>query len=1185
MSGPYRFTHESARSPLDRRAQAPAPASQPVSYKTNVNRAKTKKWVEAKKNAYDGDDWGDYDEYDEYGADQPDVPAMPPQGPKGYGQRFDQPARSFTDPRQQGAALHPARRNSFEAGEEQRAFSASMTQSPQDEYGQRPFGTSTQAPEQTHPAYRQPSGAESDISDTPQHRKDFNPAALPPPLSKRVSTAPINTSAPPSNSQFPPRKSSIGQVDSPAATSPRGRAPSNPSKPLPFIRPSDIYKRYEEDKQRASMESTRPDADSLDAAASPSSKEVKSGEAGKSLQPLETVSEGKSGYFPGSNAPVSGQAQATQRSSEGQIKPASSQSWLPSVEGLSSFDGDFWQDAQKSQNPTSTSLTPVASPPGDQEFRTVVDQAFVRNDEQRSVPPTPISKSESGVSRSNTDSTAGISPIMSRVPSGAAAALKARNQNGNGDTPVIVEEVSERPPTGNARSGVPFPNHSRNLSNSSIPLATPTSVESPARSPAIEPQKNVPEPESAQFTTLASPVSDASVREADIASAVSKNPHIPAPELGALEKDSQKAFLASHDGQSPISDALPRSRSESPSKGRVQELAGKFGSVSQSRRGSGNSLESWEKSRDNSRSSSPVKTGAPTVQDPGSRPIAEREPSFRPKLPGQWESYATSAATPNEADKELGNAKNVGADNQVSSLQEVDLTPTTAKHPVSAAEPSDPLNALKIAGVAAAEALQASFGGQSPENPTRDIPHGDILPRPLLVERTPSAMSSIPPTPPAKDTPLSEQPPPIPPLKEKALISDSRRTSGAHENPERPAIVPQLSMEPSAEDHESDRLRKEIVASLTPKRTSVDPAEQPSLQASSPAGRASSVFPSEYDSYFAGVSPEATKVSPGPSTGAPSSLLNRFSWENQGSTAPQVSHNVDAQANVSSPSVEPVGKGLTQLSGDLGPDASKPNEPTLADIKVEDHAPTSTGDIANRAASPISPPAGLHVVNSAVSPEAVDLPPRLSADVSPLLKEETAAVAKEEKTSEKPNPSLITSQVDTSAKTAQSPTVKSPASDKPLGFRDIVNIKSTSERILTYNQTREYWAHTDHGLNAWISSAMDANPGLASFSPSQPARAPSSKVRHKPTGSISLFGKHHGSPQAEQGSASSPQTHSASASSSFYGGSVGRNPSLQMHAKGKDLLHTAGVLGGKGMTGAKGLFAKGKSRFKSDKVD
>lgn len=37
------------------------------SFKTNVNRAKTKRWVEAKSYTYDGDDWGEADEYDEYG--------------------------------------------------------------------------------------------------------------------------------------------------------------------------------------------------------------------------------------------------------------------------------------------------------------------------------------------------------------------------------------------------------------------------------------------------------------------------------------------------------------------------------------------------------------------------------------------------------------------------------------------------------------------------------------------------------------------------------------------------------------------------------------------------------------------------------------------------------------------------------------------------------------------------------------------------------------------------------------------------------------------------------------------------------------------------------------------------------------------------------------------------------------
>jgi hypothetical protein len=44
-----------------------------------------------------------------------------------------------------------------------------------------------------------------------------------------------------------------------------------------------------------------------------------------------------------------------------------------------------------------------------------------------------------------------------------------------------------------------------------------------------------------------------------------------------------------------------------------------------------------------------------------------------------------------------------------------------------------------------------------------------------------------------------------------------------------------------------------------------------------------------------------------------------------------------------------------------------------------------------------------------------------------------------------------------------------------------------------------------------------------------------------------------------------------------------------MGSKGKDLLHSAELLGGKGMKGAKGLFAKGKSRFgksgSGDKVD
>ena len=78
----------------DRRPPQPFASGQQPNFKTNVNRAKTKKWVEAKKTNYDGDDWGDYDEYDEYGVDTP--PAQPEPS-----QQYAQPApqgRNFTDP-------------------------------------------------------------------------------------------------------------------------------------------------------------------------------------------------------------------------------------------------------------------------------------------------------------------------------------------------------------------------------------------------------------------------------------------------------------------------------------------------------------------------------------------------------------------------------------------------------------------------------------------------------------------------------------------------------------------------------------------------------------------------------------------------------------------------------------------------------------------------------------------------------------------------------------------------------------------------------------------------------------------------------------------------------------------------------------------------------------------------------
>ena len=794
----------------------------------------------------------------------------------------------------------------------------------------------------------------------------------------------------------------------------------------------------------------------------------------------------------------------------------------------------------------------------------------------------------------------------------------------------------------------PSPSHSRNVSGSSLPkngLSTPGAVESPARSPAIEPQADVPEPEAAQLSSLASPIeagfsvqpSTYATREADIVSALSTSPENAALGLGAAEKESQKVFLASHQPQSPIADVLPRSRSESPSKGRVQELAGRFGDVSHSRRGSvqsnasRTSVQSWEKSQDNSRPTSPTKSSNLAKDQPDIRPSAEREASFRPKLPGQWESFATNAATPPEQNKELVEDKGPEPVDKASSLEEVDLAPTTAKHSVDIVDPSktatDPLSALKAAGVAVGEALQASVGiNFAPDGPSAEEQyHGDILPRPLQLSRAGSAVSTVPPTPPAKDTPEPEEKPPPPPSKEGDLEAQVKKSLPTDQ---KTSVVLQDGADASTDDEESDRLRNEIVASLSPQVSASGPGPN----------RESTVLPKEYENYWAdedhvpsllphdqkhqmgvqapqaqhGTEPSfsaAQSPTQAPNDTSKPTILTRFSWEDhslsllpaetpvQASAALEANQQMKDNKPTTSTAEQTPEKPLEGLP-DLyfgpthGVALSKP-EP-MRDSELEptpplaaDDAKPPTGPMQSDLTQEVSPASGLHVVNSALNPEAVDIPPRLSAEIHQDAKpKDPTAEDSEKKPTEPspPNPAV-------SATLIQEPTAISPVtptSDKPLGFRDIVNMKSTPERITNYNKTRDYWAQADHGLGDWIASALNSKPELVTEPYVQPRNtlAPSGTLRHRPTGSITLFGKQLGS-SSHQGDAptasSSAQTPMAPVGSTHQGS--GRSASHQMQAKGKDLLHTAGVLGGKGMTGAKGLFAKGKSRFKSDKVD
>lgn len=176
-------------------------------YQVNVSRQKTKKWVEAKSQNYDGDDWG----ADEYEDDEPALPPPPQSAQQGhqYGAQHQHAANV--------PALHI----------------------------------------QTNPPAQPPQQQQQQ-----QHPQPPAQPAAPRHVSNPPSSHP--SAGPQSAGGFQPQSASSAYALSPR--SPPDSLPSSTpqaavSKPLPFVRPSDIYRRMEEEKSRASSDSSRPSAE------------------------------------------------------------------------------------------------------------------------------------------------------------------------------------------------------------------------------------------------------------------------------------------------------------------------------------------------------------------------------------------------------------------------------------------------------------------------------------------------------------------------------------------------------------------------------------------------------------------------------------------------------------------------------------------------------------------------------------------------------------------------------------------------------------------------------------------------------------------------------------------------------------------------------------------------------------
>ncbi|KAJ5555011.1 hypothetical protein N7535_007453 [Penicillium sp. DV-2018c] len=150
---------------------------------------------------------------------------------------------------------------------------------------------------------------------------------------------------------------------------------------------------------------------------------------------------------------------------------------------------------------------------------------------------------------------------------------------------------------------------------------------------------------------------------------------------------------------------------------------------------------------------------------------------------------------------------------------------------------------------------------------------------------------------------------------------------------------------------------------------------------------------------------------------------------------------------------------------------------------------------------------------------------------------------------------------------------------KLLGFRDILGITSINQRIKSFENTRDQFAALDTGLTRWLQFTVQENPEYAGLvkqsqdlSPNLQQPSPS-RSRFPKLGSLGALGSlNDGTPTSA--------THMRRPS-----GHIGTVMNREkVGEKGKELLHTAGAFSGKASGAAKGLFAKGRSKFRpSDK--
>ncbi|CAD6449019.1 d0711c98-185d-4612-9a97-d953f49e8c55 [Sclerotinia trifoliorum] len=1293
MARPYITTSDKNGSLLNPMS---AGSSTPISYRANVNRQKTKKWAEAKKIDYGGDDWGDDDEYDPYNAygNEPDPAPAPVSKPIGLRQQGQGLAsmREMSQERGQksygslptasaGSALR--RRNSFEADDETRHFSNSTIRQepakpsspppsagsanvPATRFSQMGVGgirhtRDPSGPPSLHISTEQPSptssrkplmsvnpappealynndpmsppartytnessilsaGSVNSLSDY-ETSKDFSPSAVPAPLHMRAPSASQGATNGAPSTKYPARKSSLSTVGTeaqrvhqmsqetvakPLAASP-ARSPSPGSadrstttpgasntKPSPFIRPADIYRRVEERKQereRSSSDLARPSLDSIgmerssDGSRTPgqagtrersSSDSLGPGnrgknsfgdedsESGRRLTPiLEPVNERKSEYdFEGFNAneiPSPDQDILNPLPESKTTSPT-----LPDLHRISGFGSDFFSQskldseaalpAELSAEQPERMFKEYAKPPDDTSlrshpsfgFKSVVNQAFDSTSDDL-VSPIPASKTGSEVRRSDSESTGTteISPIMSHGPSTTVSDNRSREMS----TPAIMELVEPASPHPQDVTHehddqiVPpdfIPGHRRDIS-------TPSPGNSPART----------------------------------------------PDLGTASK---RISMGEH---AWISSASPTAEDE------IQN----------------------------------------TEPEP-TRPTIDREESFRPQLPGGWQSYTTTATTSTVQPESARSQSPQIPNDPVQDLAAEDLTPTTAKHSL----PESSIDAARV-----------TLGVKSDAMPTPDAngnvhsamtPHPELIP--ALQRASPEAQlrpdftaQSVPtessPTPSSKgerdeNAEDASEDLPSPGIASQESTAEAIDTNELLLPPSRPQVLPTLSTDTGPFDEQSDKLRKEIV-----KRLSILPSESEvshenvheRLDApNTDHPRESAYLTDVYDDYWNGTGDEEHSSSIGTTsldkpqteqtipidmpeirplsshrmsrqqTRTP--LPTRFSWEMSMESVHQVNPDMPEppRSHVELPveNYDEPHEGLRQVDPEPYMEKEVFEGPSYGDRHYERDVALATDatTFEDRAAAATLSTTYLEsapTVNVSLAQEKQQ-PQFASYTVTQTPENEQPAHVSTLDVSTDPLWSSPHSSASIPSPLSARESATSPRTSnlgKVLTWKEILGIKDVHERVHAFDETRERFADMDSGIHDWIFALKaeqpehaDVNESYGGFTSSVPTGSTRRNTRSASGSMQSPYFQQYlnsSAPSQSSTSVSRPGQTGAPGNQQGFSPAHAKITSQQVQAKGKEFLHHAGMFGGKagkaGFQAGKGLLAKGKNRLRA----